>query len=348
MKSRRTFFKNTFQGVLALSVGSAGIALAATSAEGGIRKIPTVTGSVDSDKMGLTLVHEHVLFGDIPKDKENESIDFAVMLLKDAARVGIETIIDLSPTRNIELYQKIAGQVPVNIILSTGAYLKKYMPDYLVKFSEKEFANHIRKELTQGIDNTKIRAGIIKVAGSSTPLTQWEIEKFRAAAVVQKELDVPVATHAIFNPREQFDLLTANGAAPNRLFFSHIEAEFGWGKLTREQMGEELVYIANKGGRLLFNNFGYEFDTPWADLVYLIRNLVDKGYAENVLASMDLYWHWSNGKKIINIDDRYPETAQKTYAYAVTDAIPALLKAGFSSREVNTIFIKNPAVFMGY
>ncbi|MBC7826164.1 MAG: hypothetical protein H7122_00350 [Chitinophagaceae bacterium] len=54
-----------------------------------------------------------------------------------------------------------------------------------------------------------------------------------------------------------------NGADPKKLFFSHIEAEFGWGGQIKEQIGKELLRIAKAGGNMLFNNFGYEFDTPW-------------------------------------------------------------------------------------
>ncbi len=67
-----------------------------------------------------------------------------------------------------------------------------------------------------------MRAGIIKVAAMS-PLTQWEKERFRAAAQIQKELNITIATHATQKPGDQFDWLVKNGANPNRLFFSHIE-----------------------------------------------------------------------------------------------------------------------------
>jgi phosphotriesterase-related protein len=312
------------------------------------KKIPTVTGTVDSDKLGTTLIHEHILFGKMPSGKEQESIQFAVKMLQDAVRVGIETIVDLSPTRDILLYKKIAEQVPINIIVSTGTYLEKLMDDSYLQMSGKEFEDHMRKEITTGIQGTNIRAGIIKVAGDKTPLTKWEKERFIAAAHIQKELSVPIATHAIFKPGDQFNLLVANDANPDHVFFSHTEARFGWGGLTREQIGQELLRITRAGGRILFNNFGYEFDTPWEDLVYLIRLLCENDCEKNVLTSMDTYWHWENGKIIVNVDNKYPDTRNKTYAYAITDAIPNLLKAGFSARNIQNFFIKNPASFFSW
>ena len=196
--------------------------------------------------------------------------------------------------------------------------------------------------MTAGIDGTNIRAGIIKVAGAKTPLTDWEKMGFRAAAQVQQELNVPIATHAIFNPEEQFNWLIKNGADPTKLFFSHVEAEFGWGGLNREQIGKQRLRIAKGGGHLLFNNFGYAFATPWEDLVYLIRLLCENGFREKVLTSCDCYWHWENGKMIFNVDDIHPETRNKTYSYMITDAVPDLLKAGFSANDIHAFLVYIP------
>lgn len=347
-KTRRSFFTDSFKGALGLSVGSLVFPFAAGNGSNNniLRKIPTATGAINSNQLGITLMHEHVFHHTlIPDGKEKETIDHALKMLRDAKRVGIDTIVDLSPVRNSKMIQAVAAQVPINIILATGSYLQRLMPEWLVKMNEKEFKDHLRREITEGIDGSGIRPAIIKVAGDRTPLTEWEKEKFRAAAQIQKELDVPIGTHAIFNPGEQFDWLVKNGANPARLFFSHIEAEFGWGGQSKEQIGKELLRIAKAGGNLLFNNFGYEFDTPWEDLVYLMRFLCDNGCAKNVMTSMDSYWQWKDGKIITNVEDRHPHTRLKTFAYAITDAVPAMLKAGFSDKEVKQFLVHNPSQY---
>lgn len=348
IQSRRDFLVKSAKTGLSLSLFSSGLSLdchAATRLYGNGATIPTMKGSISSKDFGVTLIHEHLLFGDIPKEKEKESIAFAVSLLKEAERVGINTIVDLSPTRDIRLYLEIASQTSINIIVSTGSYIHGWMPESITKLSEEQYKDRLREELTKGIQGTSIRAGIIKVAGQKTPLTEWEQMVFRAAATVQQELKVPIATHAIFKPEEQFKWLVKNGADPTKLFFSHTEAKFGWGGLNREQMGEQLLRIARGGGHMMFNNFGYEFDTPWEDLVYLIRLLCDQGLRDKVLISADCYWHWKNGKMIVNVDDVRPETRNKTYAYMMTDAVPDLLKAGFSAKDIQAFLVENPVRF---
>ncbi len=347
--SRRGFFKKSLKGTLGLSLAPAVFSLEnlppPLKPVINPKRIPTMTGELSTENFGVTLIHEHLLFGNIPIEKESESIDFTVQMLKDAERVGINTIVDLSPTRDIRLYQKIASQVSVNLIVSTGSYIERLMPDVIKNMSAEQYKSHLRQELAKGIQGTDIRAGIIKVAANQTPLSDWEKMVFKAAAEVQQELKVPIATHAIYNPGEQFDWLVKNGADPTKLFFSHTEAKFGWGGQTREDIGQQLLRIARSGGHMLFNNFGYAFDTPWEDLVYLIRILCDNGLREKVLTSADTYWHWKNGRMVVNVDDVHPETRDKTYAYMITDAVPALLKSGFSARDVHAFLVENPAKF---
>lgn len=307
--------------------------------------VPTLTGLVDCKKLGTTLVHEHILYGTTPGDKRTETVEFVTKLLADAAQVGIRTIVDLSPYRDIHLYQEIAKRSTVNLIVSAGFYLYGRTPKPLQEMSEPQMEERMRREVAEGIEDTKIRAGIIKVSGEKSPLTDWEKATFRAAARVQKTTGAPIGTHAIFEPREQFDLLVKSGADPTRVFLSHTEAEFAWKGKTVKQMAEYLLSIAREGGSMLFNNFGFEFDTPWPDLVYLIRYLCDKGFSNRVLISIDCNWEWKNGRIVFEAEEAHPETAKRTYSYMMTDAMPALRKAGFSAGEIEVFLVANPRRF---
>src|SRR5436190_11568143 len=168
--------------------------------------IPTLTGEIPPDKLGTTLMHEHILwfagpmeenagYTPIPDDLISETVDFAVSLLNDGARVGIDTVVDLTPFRPIDLYEQIAKRTAVKIIVSTGFYRRSKIPKWLADMEdEKQMEERMLKEVTEGIDGTKIRAGIIKVAGGGG--TDWEKKIFRAAARVNKATGVPIATHS--------------------------------------------------------------------------------------------------------------------------------------------------------
>ena len=193
------------------------------------------------------------------------------------------------------------------------------------------------KEITEGMDNTKIKAGIIKVAGEGGSLSDWEKKVFRAAARVQRATGCPIATHT-GGAAEQFDVLMKAGADPHRIFLSHVD-------VGRKGKPGDLLRIAREGCYLEVDTFGQGFYTPWSDLVSFLRSFCDAGLANRIFISIDSNWHWENRKKIFegagppNFDSN---AAGRTFAYMITDAVPALLKSGFSMTEINTFLVDNP------
>ncbi|MBZ5561970.1 MAG: hypothetical protein LAP13_06065 [Acidobacteriia bacterium] len=331
MISRRTFAAGCLAGsALSWLASGAGFAAEGTAPAGGkkskIAVVPTMTGPVRCDALGTTLMHEHVLwfagprledpgYTPIPNSLRAESVDFAVSLLNDAAQVGIDTLLDLTPHRPIDLYIKIAKRTSVKTVPSSGFYRRAKIPKL---WAEMEDENQMRdlmlKEVTEGIEGTKIRASIIKVAGETSALSDWEKKVFRAAAQVQKAVGVPIATHDGANAREQFDWLLESGANPRRLMLGHVDTMLGAHR-TREQVRDVLVSIAREGGYLEVDTFGQEFYTKWVDLVYFLRALCDAGFANRIIISVDCNWQWEDGKKVFegagppNFD---PHAAERT------------------------------------
>ncbi len=352
--TRRSFISKSSLSLASLATAAfpAMGSLVSTVEEKNKKLIPTVTGEVASDELGTTLIHEHILwfsgpraedpdYEPIPEHLISDTIDFALSLLNDAARVGIDTIVDLTPHRPIDLYEEIARRTLVNIILSTGFYRRLKSPGWKADMEdENQMRALMLKELTEGIDGTKIRAGIIKIAEEGSTLSDWEKKVFRAAARASKATGTPIATHT-GNAFEQFDLLVKTGANPHKILLSHVD-------VGRKGIPGELMTIAREGSYLEVDTFGQEFYTPWNELVALIRALCDAGFANKVIIDIDSNWHWENGKKVFegagppNFD---PDAANRTFAYMITDSVPRLLKSGFSMKEVNTFLVDNPRNF---
>ena len=353
---KNTYGRRSFLNKSSLSLASlAAMSFAEISTTGSVNErkkkklIPTLSGEIAYDKLGTTLMHEHILwfagpmaensnYDPIPDNLRLESVDFAVSLLNDAARVGIATIVDLTPHRPIDLYLQIAKRTPVKIIVSAGFYRRSKIPEWMADMEdEKQMQELILKEVKEGINDTGFRAGIIKVAQEGASLTDWEKKVFRAAARVSKATGVPIATHT-GNAIEQFNLLVKNGADPHQILLSHVD-------VGRKGKPGDLLTIAKEGGYLEVDTFGQNFYTPWNELVDFLRSFCDAGFANKVIISIDSNWHWEKGKKIFegagppNFD---PNAANRTFAYMITDAVPMLLKAGFGMKEVNTFLIDNP------
>jgi phosphotriesterase-related protein len=315
--------------------------------------VSTMKGPVSCDSLGTTLMHEHVLwfsgprldnpgYTPIPDDMRSNTVDFAVSLLNDASRVGIDTVVDLTPFRPIDLYGQIAKRTAVKIVPSTGFYRRAKIPKEWAEIEDEELMQKcMLKEVTEGIEGTGIRAGIIKVAQEHAPFTDWEKKVFRAAARVQKATGAPIATHC-GSATEQFDWLMQAGADPHRIFFSHVDVG------RKGQPGEQLLSIVKAGSYLEVDTFGQDFYTPWSELVSFLRSLCDAGYANRIIISIDSNWHWVGRDKVFEGAEAPhfdPDAAKRTFAYMATDAVPKLLKSGFSKKEIDTFLVENPRRF---
>ena len=79
-------------------------------------------------------------------------------------------------------------------------------------------------ELTEGIEGTGIKAGVIKLASSEGRIAPMEEILFKAAARAQKETGCAIITHTqkgTMGP-EQAELLISCGADPNKIAIGHM------------------------------------------------------------------------------------------------------------------------------
>ncbi len=306
--------------------------------------IQTVRGPIALEQLGQTMLHEHV-FTDYRPQFRDKNIAFARQELQKLVDCGANTLVDVgpSPQRDMSLYKELAPQLALNIIVSTGSYNMARMPEPMLGWSDDELAAYMLKELTEGIGDSGIRAGLIKVGTHKVQLDDLDMKLLRAAGKAQRETGVPVCCHSIYAPRAQFDALTRAGADPERLYFSHVEAEFGWeGRNLREEL-EYLTAIARDGGGLYFNNFALWTDTPPQDLAYLMHTLCDRGYEHRVLFGIDANFHFDDEGRVWWEDEqRLPETGCRSFSYTYTGAIPFLRKWGLTDAHFRTFLEENP------
>jgi phosphotriesterase-related protein len=309
-------------------------------------QLQTVKGPLDSEALGLTLLHEHVLW-QFDDSRRKESIEFAAKLLNEAAKVGVKSLVDLTPHRRIDWYMEIAAQTPVNLIPCTGYYhYRGFLSQALAAFSEDQMVARMVNELTAGIDHTPVRAGIIKVAGVDPVLTPWEVQVFTAAAKAHLKTGACIATHAVAGARAQAEVLLRAGANLNQVFFSHIDTEVGFEGRSIKEQARYLEEIARLGGGILLNNFGCTFYTAPEHEIYLMKHLCDAGLQEKVLISIDCNWTWNKAGKIeFEEEANHPEAGERTYAFMMTDTVLELLKGGFTDQDLQAFLIDNPRKF---
>lgn len=317
--------------------------------------VSTVRGVVDTANLGVTLMHEHICFRFVGLPQtEGQYIDKAFQynlnMLTKARDVGVNTIVDLTPWPNVGKLAELNSLVPeLQFVLSTGAYVDGLGPDYIRSMNQSDMEAHMRRNIREGyegFEETGITAGIIKVASDTEKITEWEAQNLRAAAKVQQECRIPIALHSVAGCRNQMEILRDSGADISATFYSHIEAEFGWEGRTLQEEAKYLEDVVREGGYLQFNNFDFEFDTPFADMLYLFNYLEDRGYGDKIFFSIDVNIEVDDEGNIwLEAEREHPEAGKRTYAYAITNAATMLMSAGVSLQRIHKYLVENPRRF---
>jgi len=301
-------------------------------------KIPTATGHILPHQMGITSVHEHIV---LPSDlaQREESMAFAVSELKKAKALGLQTIVDVGPTDDVAGIREVSLATGVTIVCCTGSYILKEDQQSL---TVADFENRMRRDVEDGLQNTQIRPGVIKVATRKLPILPAEKNLLIAAARIQQRYNLTICTHAVSGCAEQQQILDEAGADLKHCYFSHVEATFGWSGRNVEQEIDYLQEVVEKGSTLSFNNFGNWNHTKPKDLALIIQELTKRGYDDRMVATMDLTWSFADGNLKILWEETNEDGKDRTYSYPLRKVVPWLREKGIPQASIDKFMIANP------
>ncbi len=313
--------------------------------------INTVMGPISSDELGVTLMHEHLTLPypgwecdalAIPYDREAIAAT-CVEGLEEAKAYGLKTMVEASPNdlnRDVELDKMVSDITGINVICATGMYMEAMGKPAYLKFRSQlfdiatEMYETFVKEITQGIGDTGVKAGVIKVATGNGQISAYEEAVLKAAARAQKETGVPIITHTeagTMGP-EQADLLISEGADPSRIMIGHIGGNANLQYHTS---------ILDKGAYIAFDRLGIEFMAPDRLRKACIIGLIGVGYANQIMLSHDYCPYWL-GRPVELPDFVKGLLANWNYSHVFKNIIPALREAGVSDENIDTMMVENP------
>lgn len=293
--------------------------------------VQTVTGPVAAGDLGVVLPHEH-LFNDLsaclvpPTYASSENLaeravgpELQWALRQDPycsrdnvapkafsgvrdevaayQAAGGGTIVDAtgSPAigRDPEQLLRLSRETGLHVVMSTGAYLEKFEGSRITGVAVDALAQEILDELTVGVGEQRIRAGMIGEVGVSPDFTFGERASLRAAALAQTQSHgAAMNVHMPGWQRrgdEVLDIVVDEiGADPTRLSLAHSDPS-----------GEDPAYQR----RLLDRGVWLEFDMVGLDITFpgegaspaiaatadAVADLVHAGYADQILLSHDLF-----------------------------------------------------------
>lgn len=287
--------------------------------------------------MGRTLVHEHFLVDFIGASQTNTNrwdratvINKVLPYILAAKKEGINTIFDCTPAylgRDPVLLKALADSSGINILTNTGLYgavNNKYLPDYAFTESARQLADRWIREFEKGIDGTGIKPGFIKIGVNDTILSPLHRKLVEAAALTHLATGLTICSHTgrAIAAFDELRVLKASGIGPDAFVWVHAQAEPDLSLL---------VDAARMGAWISLDGMG------WGDVnEYLPKLLTLKkaGLLKRVLISHDAGWY-KPGEPGGGDYTGYTNISQQV--------LPALLKNGFTPKDLDSLLVLNPA-----
>ena len=113
-------------------------------------------------KKGYTLMHEHMSINLTEGDLGSDSFDILCKDLKQAYDYGVRNIIDMtnqSMGRDPEYVAKLMEETGINVVMSTGYYLDKFIGPYVKDYTVDQLAEKSIKDLTNYSKNSPSSIG---------------------------------------------------------------------------------------------------------------------------------------------------------------------------------------------
>jgi phosphotriesterase-related protein len=294
----------------------------------------TVNGLVSSDRFGIILPHEHIMstFGADPARYPDYPVErLLAQVLPYLAKVkdlGVGAIADCTTAffgRHPELLRRIAQESGLHLLTNTGYYAarkNRYVPAHAFEETAEKIAARWVREFEDGIDETGIRPGFIKIAIEAEPLSEMEIKLVQAAVLAHLQTGLVIQTHTgdhAVGAGFILDTMEREGAHPSSWIWVHAHAM---------QESAALLEAAERGAWISLDGISAERS---GHILKLLQALRQAGFLGQVLLSHDG-------------DSFTVEGGLRPYDALMTEFIPLLEQNGFSGEEIHALTVRNPAL----
>ncbi len=333
-------------------------------------KVQTVTGPIEPDQLGVTLIHEHLYFDltcyyQEPQDGKGKRLTREELTLGNLFWVKQNTMSswpnlisddDDVIASEVDIYRDLGGRSIVdctingikpnpaglkrmsertgaNVIAGSGYYIYPSHPPDMDSKTIEDIEEEIVRDITEGTDG--VRSGLIGEIGASWPLHPNEEKTFRAAARAHLRTGAPISIHPGHDhdsPLSMIELMKEEGVDPNRIIMSHIENRYRESK-------DSYRRLADTGCMLGFDTFGRDMyfagagrQHPPDELrIDIISGLVADGYASSVTVAQDCCFQCD-----------LVHCGGYGYGHILENIIPRLKNRGVGDEAIQEILVENP------
>jgi phosphotriesterase-related protein len=300
--------------------------------------VHTVLGEIDPSELGATYAHEHLLT--MPgehllngsDDTILDSLDKSAAEMELFKQAGGRAIVELSCLeygRDGGGLAELSRRTGVHVVAATGHIMEGYWRGVL-DLSDRTISSLVDEmvhDLTEGFPEAPdVRAGVLKVGTSKDAVHPDEEKMLRAAAIVQRDLGVPITTHTTAGhiPLEQVRIFEDAGADLEHVCIGHQDRRLVW---------DDHVAVVKSGCRIGYDCISKEHYEPEAKRIEFTKRMVDEGYGDHVVLSGDIA-----RKSYLTSYGGGPG-----FTYILWRFVPWLWQEGVGREATDKMLIDNPA-----
>jgi phosphotriesterase-related protein len=299
--------------------------------------VQTVRGRIDARDLGITYGHDHLIMRPpaavVAEDPtlQLDDYDAALRELGTFKLAGGQALVEMTTVelgRSPRELKALAEARDVRIIAATGYNKGKFAEGIVAAKSVDDLTNEMVRDVTEGMDGTDIRAGVLKASSSKNGMSANETKVFHAAAAAHRQTGAPISTHteAGTYALEQIALFRSLGVDPGHVLIGHLDRRLDW---------DYHQAIADTGVFMGFDQLGKEKYYPDALRIDFIRRLIAAGYGKQIILSGDIARksNWPS----------YGFGYGPGLTFILWRFIPWLLESGVTRAQVDDLLIHNPA-----
>ena len=308
-------------------------------------KVQTARGPVEAASLGRVLMHEHVfvLTAEVQQNypeewgDEDERVADAVRRLRELPAAGIDTIVDVTVIgqgRDIQRIKRIAAQVPeLNIVVATGVYTFDAVPLFFWRRPRATMTEFFVRDITEGVQDTGVKAGMLKCAVDAKGLTEGVEQVLRAVArahVATGGTPITIHTHAAGqHGPEIVRVLKEEGVDFSRVVLGHS------GDAVNNP--DYLSEMADTGLTLGMDRFGIDHFATFRQRSDLVAEMCRRGYAGRMVLAHDTccYIDWFGPGTLDDLKNWH-------YLHVSQDVLPYLREHGVPDSDIDAMLVTNP------
>src|SRR5262245_54825599 len=254
-------------------------------------------------------------------------------------RAGGATVIDPTPgtlSREPLALARIARVTGLHIVMGSGYYVAASHPPDMDMRTVDDLAREMIADVTVGVADTGVRAGLLGEIGTTHPFTENERKVLRAAIAAQRDTGAPLMIHPGRHPAMPMQLaefVRMEGGDVRRTIMCHIDR-------TIADVGS-VIELARTGIWLEYDLFGLEnsyypynpsFDMPndGGRMAHVLA-LIEAGYGDRLLLSHDIAYKTSLVKY-----------GGYGYHHLLVNVVPRLRRKGLDEAGIRQLLVDNP------